>query len=75
MQRKQTDPAGHMYRIAVRMAAMLRNFVGNVVDDNNAVEQYQSGKDEQEPRRNSRETWFISLGRFARFYCPEPQRL
>jgi len=50
MQRKQTGPAGHMYRIAVRMVAMLRNFVGNVVDDNNAVEQYQPGKDEQEPR-------------------------
>ena len=48
MQRKQTDPAGHMYRIAVRMAAMLRNFVGNVVDDNNAIEQYQPCKGEQE---------------------------
>jgi hypothetical protein len=37
-----------MYRIAVRMAAMLRNFVGNVVDDNNAIEQYQPCKGEQE---------------------------
>ena len=27
---------------------MLRNFVGNVVDGNNAVEQHQPGKDEQE---------------------------
>jgi hypothetical protein len=50
MQRKQTGPAGHMYRIAVRMVAMLRNFVGNIVDENSAVEQYQPGKDEQEPR-------------------------
>ena len=48
MQREQADPAGVVNRVLVRMVAVHRDFVGDIVDYDDAVEQHQRDKNKQD---------------------------
>ncbi len=47
MQGEQTDPARHMNGILMGMAAMLGNFVRNIVDGDDAIKQHNRNKKKQ----------------------------
>jgi len=50
MQGKQTDPAGDVYRVLVGMVTFDCNFIGDIVNNDNRVEQHNSDKEKQKER-------------------------